>query len=175
MVGRGSTSVALRLLATLALVTAPAIMVLGGPTASALTTISVTTPTDAALRAAFTTANATADNVEIDINVGAGPIKLTAGELLYNGGGGNFALTDRSKAAARDSDLGKPGRTGQPRARRRSCHQRRGPRAVLACMRSARRRSSKVVSSGVTAASPTASPSRWSASAGLRGSTGPCR
>lgn len=53
----------------------------------------MTTPTDAALRAAFTTANGTADNVEIDINVGAGPITLTGGELFYTGGGGNFALT----------------------------------------------------------------------------------
>ena len=73
-----------------------------GP-AGALTTISVTSPTDAALRAAFTTANATADDVEIDINVGSATITLTGGELSYTGGSGsNHALTVKGNGATID-------------------------------------------------------------------------
>ena len=93
MGGRAWHRAGVAALGTLALVAAPLLVVVAATPADALTVITVTTPTDAALRAAFTTANGTADDVEIDINVGAGPINLSAGELLYNGGGGNFALT----------------------------------------------------------------------------------
>jgi hypothetical protein len=63
----------------------------------ALTVLTVTNNSDAAangLRAQIIVANATADNVQIDVQAGLGTITLTTGELLYTGGvGGTHALT----------------------------------------------------------------------------------
>ena len=67
-------------------------------------------PPVGSLRAAFSTANATADDVEIVIPVNVGRITLNSGELAYNGGtGGGHALTlqgsgntiDQTTASAR--------------------------------------------------------------------------
>jgi hypothetical protein len=73
------------------------------PPAGALTPIPVTTATDAALRAAFTTANATNDDVVIEISVGSATIDLTGGVLAYTGGtGGTHALTIEGNGATID-------------------------------------------------------------------------
>jgi hypothetical protein len=81
-------------LAALALLV-PAFALTGAHAAGALTTLSVSSPTDTALRAAFTAANATDDDVVIAINVGTTTISLTGGALVYTGGGGagNHGLT----------------------------------------------------------------------------------
>jgi hypothetical protein len=100
------------------LVGAPLVMVmLTSPAAEALTTITVTNNSDAlagSLRAAFVTASATADDVEIDIPASVGPINVTSGQLSYTGthaltlkGNGN-TLT-RTTVAARVIDSGSTG------------------------------------------------------------------
>jgi hypothetical protein len=100
----GLGQAALRVLAPIALIAAPVTLVVAsGSPVGALTTIPVTTPTDAALRAAFTTANATNDDVEIDISVGSATISLTGGELDYTGGvGGAHSLTVKGNGATID-------------------------------------------------------------------------
>ncbi len=89
------------LLGLVGLVSAPlATLVLTAPPASAVGpgcqagNIEVTTATDAALRAAFTTANGLAGPQTICIDSGLGPITLTGGVLTYNNGAnGTPALT----------------------------------------------------------------------------------
>ena len=95
---RRGTRVGLSALVPFALVVGT-ITLVGVPAAQAVTTLTVTSPTDAALRSAFTTASATNDDVTIDIEVGAATIPLTAGELVYTGDGLNHALTINGNGA----------------------------------------------------------------------------
>ena len=90
--------------ASLALLAAPAAaLTLSGAPAGALTTIPVTTASDAAIRAAFTTANATNDDVVIELQVGSATIDLTGGVLTYTGGtGGAHTLTVEGNGATID-------------------------------------------------------------------------
>ncbi|HXQ59097.1 MAG TPA: choice-of-anchor Q domain-containing protein [Acidimicrobiales bacterium] len=70
---------------------------LPGPAADALTILTVTstadTNTPGTLRFALTTADATNDDVEIDVQAGLLGIPLTAALPSYTGGGGNHSLT----------------------------------------------------------------------------------
>lgn len=89
---------ALGLVATL--VSSGALVVGTAAPSSALVTIT-SPPTEAGLQAAFTTANATPDDVEIDVVGGSGvTVPLTTGPLVYfGGGGGTNALTLKGGAS----------------------------------------------------------------------------
>jgi hypothetical protein len=85
------------LLSAALLVGAPAaILLVGADSAGALTTITVTSNADSGsntLRAAVTTANSTADDVEIDIAADLGTITLASALPVYTGDGANHSLT----------------------------------------------------------------------------------
>jgi hypothetical protein len=82
--------------AVLGLVGAPVVALAQASPVAALTTLQVTSNADSGtgtLRDAITTANTTADDVEIDVAAGLSPITLSTGLPDYTGDGGTRSLT----------------------------------------------------------------------------------
>ena len=105
--GRRPVSARLAWFALLGLLAAPVVAIAQTLPVAALTTITVDnnadTLTPGTLRTAITTANSTADDVEIDVTPGLSPIMLATGLPDYTGDGGTHSLTVKGNGVTIDN------------------------------------------------------------------------